>query len=256
MFLPRHRLSTIRKYEMNSLVGSMSMNTCLGITLSQYRYKMGRIKFFSLMSMPLIYYIFPFQNYFGDAFLSLLQSSPVSYSIVYVLLFSATKQVGALLFSLSFWSASTLVRDARIRKSLLISSVGMTILFGTFEIAPLQYHVYPPYGFITQAFIPLGAYLLFVGIFISAKQISRDGQVRKEFYKSAASQLTLLKAIGVSQMEKELESQVKFVQKHSRVSERMAEPQLEEEEVKEILHDVLNELYYSKAKKGKTAKSY
>jgi hypothetical protein len=25
--------------------------------------------------------------------------------------------------------------------------------------------VYPPYGFITQAFIPLGAYLLFVGIF-------------------------------------------------------------------------------------------
>jgi hypothetical protein len=120
----------------------------------------------------------------------------------------------------------------------------MAILFGTFEISPLQYHVYPPYGFITQAFIPLGAYLLFVGIFTSAKNISRDSELRKEFYKSASSQLSLLKAIGVSQMEKELENQVKFVQKRSRVSERTAdnEPHLEEENVKEILHDVLNEL--------------
>jgi uncharacterized membrane protein (Fun14 family) len=58
----------------------------------------------------------------------------------------------------------------------------------------------------SQAFIPLGAYLLFVGIFTSAKNISRDSELRKEFYKSAASQLALLKAIGVSQMEKELKT--------------------------------------------------
>jgi hypothetical protein len=225
--------------------------------LSQYRHKMGKIRYFLLMSIPLIYYIFPFQNYFGDALFPLLLSSPVSYSIIYILIFSATKQVGAVLFSLAFWTASMLVYDNRIRKSLLISSIGMAILFGTFEISPLQYHVYPPYGFITQAFIPLGAYLLFVGIFTSAKNISRDSELRKEFYKSAASQLTLLKAIGVSQMEKELEQQVKFVQKRSRVSEKedelhLEEEHLEEENVKEILHDVLNELYYSKGEKEKT----
>ena len=74
-------------------------------------------------------------------------------------------------------------------------------------------------------------------------------------YESASSQLTLLKAIGLSQVEKELESQVKFVQKRSRLlSERIDEPQLEEEG-KEILHDVVNELYYSKGKNGKTGKS-
>jgi hypothetical protein len=242
-------LSTV--FDALSLSSFLLMWIATAIFLSQYRHKMGKIKYFSLISIPLIYYIFPLQGYFGDVFFSLLQSSPVSYSIVYVLIFSATKQVGAVLFSLAFWTASTLVYDDRIRKSLLISSIGMAILFGTFEISPLQYHVYPPYGFITQAFIPIGAYLLFVGIFTSAKNISRDSQLRKEFYKSAASQLALLKAIGVSQMEKELENQVKFVQKRSRVSERTAdaEPQLEEENVKEILHDVLNELYYSKGKK-------
>ena len=113
----------------------------------------------------------------------------------------ATKQVGALLFSLAFWTASTLVYDRRIRKSLLITSIGIAILFGTFELSPLQYHVYPPYGFITQAFIPLGSYLLFVGLYISAKFVSRDAALRKEFYKNAASQLSLLKAIGVFQMQ-------------------------------------------------------
>jgi hypothetical protein len=225
------------------------------IFLSQYRYKMGRIRYFSLMSIPLIYYIFPFQSYFGDVLFSLLQSSPVSFSIVYVLIFNATKQAGALLFSLAFWTASALVYDNRIRKSLLISSIGMAILFGTFEISPLQYHVYPPYGLVTEAFIPLGAYLLFAGIFTSAKNISKDSELRKEFYKSAASQLALLKAIGVSQMEKELEDQVKFVQKRSRVSEIKDESHLEEENVKEILHDVLNELYYSKGRKEGTQES-
>ena len=257
---PRYIESLSTVFDALSVSSFLLMWIATAIFLSQYRYKMGKIKYFSLMSIPLIYYIFPFQSYSGDVLFSLLQSSPVSFSIIYVLIFSATKQVGALLFSLAFWTASSLVYNDQIRKSLLISSIGMAILFGTFEIAPLQYHIYPPYGLITQAFIPLGAYLLFVGIYTSAKNISRDSELRKEFYKNASSQLALLKAIGVSQMEKELENQVKFVHKRSRVSEKedelhLEEQHLEEENVKEILHDVLNELYYSKNKKEETAKS-
>ena len=74
---------------------------------------------------------------------------------MYVLIFSATKQVGALVFSLVFWTASSLVYNDQIRKSLLLSSIGIAILYGSLAIAPLQYHVYPPYGLITEAFIPL-----------------------------------------------------------------------------------------------------
>jgi hypothetical protein len=93
------------------------------------------------------------------------------------------------------------------------------------------------------------------GIFTSTKNISRDSELRKEFYKSASSQLELLKAIGVSQMEKELEKDVKSIEK--RLSERTGESHfeeqhLEEENVKEILHDLLNELYYSKDKAHKS----
>jgi hypothetical protein len=56
----------------------------------------------------------------------------------------------------------------------------------------------------------------------------------------------------VSQMEKELENNVRSIEK--RLLERTGESQFEEQQleqgnVKEILHDVLNELYYSKGKK-------
>jgi hypothetical protein len=239
-------------FDLFSLFSFLIMWIATSIFLAQYRHKLGKVKYFSLISIPLIYYIFPFQNYFGDAIFSLLQSSPVFYSVIYIISFSATKQVGALLFSLSFWTAAALVYDSRVRQSLLLSSIGMAILFGSLAITPLQYRVFPPYGLITEAFIPIGSYLLFVGIFTSAKHISRDAELRKEFYKSAASQLTLLKAIGVSQMEKELEEKTKLLEQRFRLSEREEDylhEQLEEENAKQILHDVLNELYYSKSKK-------
>jgi hypothetical protein len=240
-------------FDVVSLSSFLLMWIATAIFLSQYKYKMGKVKYLTFMSIPLVYYIFPLQGYFGDVFFNLLQSSPVSYSIIYILIFSATKQVGAVLFSLAFWTASALVYDNRIRRSLLVSSIGMAIIFGTFEISPLHYHVFPPYGLITQAFIPLGAYLLFVGVFSSAKVISRDSTVRREFYKNASSQLSLLKSIGISEMEKQLEGQAKALYRRPLVSETeptdSEEPYLDEQQVRDILRDVLNELYHAKAKK-------
>lgn len=231
-----------------SLISFLLMWSATVTLLRQYRHKFGRIKFLLIMSIPLIYYIFPLQGYFEDVFLSLLQGSSISFIITYILIFSATKQVGALLFSLVFLTASDLVYDTRTRKTLLISAVGMAVLFATFEISPLQYHVYPPFGFMTQALIPLGSYLLFVGIHSSAKSISRDSQLRKEFYRNASSQLGLLRAIGVSEMEKELQKRLDAAHNRSIVIEQ-EQVRMEDENVKEILHEVLNELYYSKGVK-------
>ena len=59
----------------------------------------------------------------------------------------------------------------------------MVILFGSIDISVLQYRLYPPFGLVTQAFMPLGSYMLFIGIFTSAIGVSRDTQLRKEFYK-------------------------------------------------------------------------
>ncbi len=229
------------------------MWTATLISLNQYRHRMGSIKYFILMSVPLIYYVFPFQNYFGNIFFPFLQSAPVFFSVIYVLIFSASEQVAAVLFSLVSWTSSTLVYNDRVRKNLLISAIGIALIFGSIEISTLQYHVYPPYGLVTQAFIPIGAYLLFVGTFSSAKHISQDAEMRKDFYKAAKNQLSLLRTIGVTQMEKELIKKFKSAEKRTGKLETTEDQYGEEEDVKQIVRDVLNELYSKKT--GTTQKS-
>lgn len=239
-------------FDVLSLSSFLAMWIATMSMVNQYRFKLGNIKFFVLTGIPLIYYLFPFETYFGNIFSPIILNSPIAFGVVYTLIFSATKQVGALLFSLAFLTASSIVSNERVRQSMLISAIGMAILFGSIELLPLPYKIFPPYGLITEASMPLGSYLLFIGIFSSAMSVSRDSELRKDFYKSAKSQLNLLKMIGVTEMEKQLEKKFKSVEKRSRslktTEELLEEP--EPEDVKEILRDVLNELY-SKGKEEK-----
>lgn len=220
--------------------------------LSQYRSKIGKAKYFALISIPLIYYSLTFEGYFSNVFSSFALSSPIAIGVVYALTFSATKQVGALLFSLSFLTASKLVTNERVRKSLMMSGIGIAIIFGSVEITTLQYRLYPPFGLVTEAFMPLGAYLLFIGIFTSATNIANDAQLRENFYRSAMSQLNLLKTIGVRQMEIEILKKFRTTQKRTRELELGLETYPEEEDVQQIVRDVLNEVY---SKRVKTEKS-
>ena len=229
-------------YDLLSLLSFSVTWAATFILLKQYRYKFGRAKFFTLLWIPFIYFLFPFQSYFGNIFSSLVITSPVTFGITYVLIFSATKQVGALLFSLAFWTASTLVAKDHVRKSLLISAIGMAVLFGSIDITVLQYRLYPPFGLVTQAFMPIGSYMLLVGIFTSATGVSRDAKLRKEFYKSAESRLDLLKIIGVTQMENQLLKEYKQRLSQYKKLEKYEYTQLEQQDVKEMIHDAISEL--------------
>jgi hypothetical protein len=122
----------------------------------------------------------------------------------------------------------------------------MATLFGSIEIDSILYATYPPFGLVTISFMPIGSYLLFTGLFLSATVAARDIELRKEFYKSAMSQLTLLKTIGVTEMEKGLLKSVKFIESRVSSLEKDETPFVEEldiEKIREILHDVLTELY-------------
>jgi hypothetical protein len=127
----------------------------------------------------------------------------------------------------------------------------MIIVFGTLEIEALRYYVYPPFGIIAEAFMPLGAYFLFIGVYTSALSISQDRELRREFYKSAKSQFTFLKTIGVTQMERELVNKFKAMEKQAFVSGETEEAYHEEEDVKKIVREVLNELSKNKSKNEK-----
>ena len=125
-------------FDILSLSSFLSVWLATIILLYQYRFKVGTIKFHILTAIPLIYYLVPLQDYFGNIFSPLILSEPIAFGVIYVLIFSATKQIGALLFSLAFWAASSLVTNERVRISLLTSAIGMALLFSSVEIATLR----------------------------------------------------------------------------------------------------------------------
>ena len=75
------------------------------LLLRSYYRKLGRGKYWILVSMPLVYFLSQFQLVFLDAFAPFRLSEPILFGVVYTLFFSATIPAGGLLFGIAFWSA-------------------------------------------------------------------------------------------------------------------------------------------------------
>lgn len=210
--------------------------------LNTYRRTIGKLRYWIIISIPLVYFLFPFDIYFLNVLRPLMDSSPVIFMIINVTFFSATKQVGGILFSMVFLLASTKIKRTMLKSSLFVTAVGITVLFGSLEIGTLLYAVYPPFGLVTISFMPIGSYLVLNGIFASAINVSRDSELRRELYKSAERQLNILGTIGVTQMERDLLKKFKSMEKAAVMTGRTEEDYSEDEDVKDIVRDVLQEL--------------
>jgi hypothetical protein len=211
--------------------------------LRQYRNKIGRTRFWVIITIPLLYFLFPFETYFANFSEAMLSGSPVIFSVIYILLFSATKQVGGILFSIVFLTAATKIKQPHLQNSLKIAAIGIAVVFSSIEINSLLYAAYPPYGTLTIMLMPLGSYCLFIGLFASARLASQDKKLRREFYQSAEKQLAFLQTLGKVQMENELEKSLKSILKRSFVLDESRDDYRREENVRELVQEVLDELH-------------
>lgn len=235
------------------LTSFLSMWIATTDLLSQYRRRFGKIRYWILMTIPLIYFLFPFETYFLNIMNRFMLESPVFFALFNVLTFSATKQVGGILFATVFITASTIINRPKLKNSLILSGLGVLIFYSSVEIDTLIYAVYPPFGLVSILLMPIGACLILNGILMSARQMSLDAELRKEFYSRAESQLSLLKTIGLTQMETQLVKNCRHLFERFSAFERSREDQqLEQEDMKQVIKDVLAEL---QSKSNRTSKN-
>ena len=109
------------------------------------------------------------------------------------------------------------------------------------SISDMQLNPYPPFGLSTISYVGLASFRILIGLYSSAVTVSQNRQLRKEFYKSAKSQLTLLGQIGVAQMENELLKRYKIIKDFSKTSE-IENRRYEKDDVRDALDDLLNDL--------------
>jgi hypothetical protein len=213
------------------------------ILLKTYSLRYGRIIYWILVTIPLVYFLIPFLSDELGIFDELRLQYGREFNLIYNIFFSPYRQVGGLLFGIVFFITSMKVKRNELRALLMISGIGMVLLFGSSVIHGLIYILSPPFGIFTISFMGLASYLLLIGLFTSSKALARDAVVRKELYQLAAEQVSLLRNIGAAEMEKSLIKKIRPIMDKTIITDdNIPQFPIVDEDYKEMVKEVITEL--------------
>ncbi len=184
--------------------------------LKPYSSQIGTVKFWCLMIIPNIYFISKFQFYhlwLSNLFVNTHILSPVSFLRFSSLFEVITLVTGALFFGIAFWAVARRISDNLLRHFVQISGAGLCLLFLSTQITNLFLLPYPPFGLVSISFASISSFLLFIGLYHAAIITSRDSVIRSMIRKSAKDELKFIGNIGSSEMNHNITSQIKQVEK-------------------------------------------
>lgn len=246
-FIPTTLAVTLNFGYIASSVASFAVAwTATAVLLYHYSRKVGKIRFWIVVCIPLIYFLLQFQPLFLNLLLPYSQSEPILFSTLYTLIFTLSKVVGGILFGIAFWYMARRLTHSRIvRDYMIMSAFGFVLLFVSNQAVVLISASYPPFGLPTISLLGLSSYLILIGIYSAAISISEDINLRTSIRRATKQQSDLLSDIGTAQMQKELEKRVMTIVKKN--SDMMTEetgvmPSMSDVEMKEYLNEVLIEI--------------
>jgi hypothetical protein len=233
-------------YFISSIISFILTWGATALLLRHYSQRLGKVKYWIVLSIPLAYFLSQFLTLFLNLFDPLLGSDPIFFGIFLTLIFMLSKPAGGILFGVAFWIiARNLRQESVVRDYMIISAYGFVLLFISNQAVLLSATPYPPFGLVTISFMGLSSYLVLVGIYSSAISVAQDEKLRQSIRKSAIKQSKLLESIGSAHMEQELQRRVMRLAKNS--SDKMTEDtrvqlSVTEEDMKQYLDTVLNEI--------------
>jgi hypothetical protein len=211
--------------------------------LKQYSRRIGKYKFWILVSIPLFFYLIRYEgiilNYFNlDSIISLPVLGIIYPSIkdaIYTAFTNSNIQTTGIFFGFSFVPLLLKLKNSLLQNYMIITIIGMMILFASRDFYSIFLNSIPPNGTITISFMPIGAFMLFTGIISFLKLAARD----KEFYRD----ISLVKNIILTEKEMEISNKIKPLIEFSDRWQKEHEYRLmKNEEVIQIIQDVISEV--------------
>jgi len=233
-------------YIIFSVVSFVMTWIATALLLRQYSLKLRKLRYWSVVSLPLLYFLFQFIAFILNTYVPFLTGNSIFDSIVITLIFTLSKPIGGILFGIAFWTmAKDIPANKTIRQYLIISGFGLLVLFIADQAVTLIAIPYPPFGLATISFLGLSSYMILVGIFSSAISVAEDTSLRKSIRNFTLGQSRLLDSIGFAEVQQELERRVMELTKQNQ--ERMVEEtgiksSLSEEDMKQYLQQVIKEI--------------
>ncbi|HEY6882608.1 MAG TPA: histidine kinase dimerization/phospho-acceptor domain-containing protein, partial [Nitrososphaeraceae archaeon] len=247
-FIPTPLAVTLNSgYIASSIASFIIPWTATAVLLRHYSRKLGAIRYWIIVCLPLIYFLMQFQPLFLNLFLPFSQSQPIFFSTIYTVIFTMSKVVGGILFGIAFWFvAKSNTHSTIVRNYMIISAFGFVLLFVSNQAVVLISAPYPPFGLSTISLMGLSSYLVLVGIYSSAISVAQDTKLRQTIRKSTIEESKLLISIGSAQLEQEIQSRAVKVAKEQQQS--MAEQtgvrsSLTEHDMEQYVSEVLEEIH-------------
>lgn len=236
-------------YNYLSLVSFVSLWIPSIYLLKSYSSRLGKIKFYAIATLSMLYFVLPFlANQFGlfDSYISVYDTQ---FNLIYYLIFSPYKQIGGLLFGIIFWVLAKKIKRTTLQILVKTAGLGMILLFGSQVIYGLTYIISPPFGLVTISFQTLASYMVLLGIFLSAKELSLDARIRKELYRTGKESM-LLQNISIAELEKIFEKKMeKIVKENSLALDNPKDNITDNEDYAKYAKDIIEQLEKAKSEK-------
>jgi hypothetical protein len=237
----------------SGIASFLSMWVSTTLLLRHHSRKLGKIKFWVMVVVPLVYFLTPFiPSFLNQIAAPLVSSDPIFAGILFTLIFAISKPAGGMLFGVAFWTVARAVRESSVvRDYMIMSALGVVVLFVSTQGSVIALY-YPPFGLVTVSYVGLSAFMMVIGLYSSAISVSEDDRLRKTIRKNALEESKLLESIGTAQMGQEIESRVMQIER--KVMEMAKEdvevlevetgvkPSLEEPDMKKYLEEVMLEV--------------
>ena len=155
-----------------------------------------------------------------------------------------TKQVGGFFFALAFIILSRNVQSQKLKYYLVISAIGMMLLFSSNQISLIQVIPYPPFGLNTISLVSISSFLILLGLYNLAFSMAHDKKLLdnvRQIVKEKSSKF--LYDIGSSQWQTDIDKTINTIM-HSRSMEdsESAPTSLTRDEIRSYIDTVTNEL--------------
>jgi hypothetical protein len=219
--------------------------------LKQYSRRIGKYKFWILVSLPLFFYLIRYEGIIFSYFnLNDLINLPVVGIIypsikdaIYTAFLNSNIQTTGIFFGLSFLTILLKLKNSLLQNYMIITIIGMMILFGSRDFHSIFLNSVPPNGTITISFMPIGAFMLFTGILSFLRLAARDKEFYKDLLTTLANDTSLIKNIILTEKEIELSLKIKPLIEYSNKWQKEHEYRLmKNEEVLQIIQDVITEV--------------
>jgi hypothetical protein len=233
--------------------------------LRHYSKRVGEVKFWIIIALPLLSFLI------GVYLLSVVDSSSPMDSqeeeeqqssptlLLYILLVVVSVIAGAILFGMMFLSVAKSMHKLKSTETsalanyLTVSAYGIILLPESLTSPFIDLTAYPPFSAIAWSLAAFASYLFSFGFYASAVSLSHNRELRRAIRNSALEQSSkLLDNIGAGELQQELQDKVmNIVNANAEKIEHQTgiQSSFSEEEAKEYLQQVLNEI---KAKKSKS----